>query len=112
MDKIYAAARAIATLLAIVAAFVAIPNINVAAVLVVLGIIAGLGYDAETTPRVLLATVALPIVAMALAHLPTVGTHLAAIATNLGLATAGIAATVIAVRLFSRIMADWAPKSA
>lgn len=112
MTMIYSAARTLATLLAIIAAFVAIPNIDVAAALVILGLIAGLGYDAETTPRVLLAAIALPIVAVALVHVPTVGTYLGVIATNLGLATAGIAATVIAMRLFSRIMADWAPKSA
>ncbi|MEQ1724886.1 MAG: hypothetical protein ABL882_03045 [Sphingopyxis sp.] len=112
MTKVYAAARALAVLLAIVAAFMAIPNVNVAALLVGLGLVAGLGTDAEATPRALLSTIALPVVAVALAHLPAVGTHLAAIATNLGLATAGIAATAVALRVFAMLMTDWGPKSA
>ena len=112
MTKVYAAAATLAVLLSIVAAFMVIPNINVAAVLVGLGIVAGLRSDAETTPRALLSTIALPVVAVALAHLPTVGAHLSAIATNLGLATAGIAATAVAMRVYERIMADWGPKSA
>ncbi|MBL0116531.1 MAG: hypothetical protein IPP45_14740 [Sphingomonadales bacterium] len=47
MDKVYAAARALALLLAIAAAFVAIPNLNVAAALVILGIITGIGASTD-----------------------------------------------------------------
>lgn len=112
MTKVYAAARALAVLLSIVAAFVVIPNVNVAAILVGLGLVAGLGTDAEATPRALLSTIALPVVALALANLPAVGTYLASIATNVGLATAGIAASAVAIRIYTMLMTDWAPKSA
>src|SRR5438270_13490939 len=97
--KIGGLARAIAIVLAIVAGFVALNMMNVPLVLVVLGLIAGL---AMTEDRLLLSTVTLiafPIIATALATIPTIGAQLAAACGNLQMAIAGPLPTPIALRL-------------
>jgi hypothetical protein len=99
-------ARLIATLLAIVAGFVAIPTLDVALALVVLGIIAGLGYAADQAGRLFLVVLVLPAVGAALATIPAIGGQLNAVALNVALAAAGIAATVIAMRLFNNSRED------
>lgn len=107
MVKVYAAARAIGTLLAIVAAFVAIPNVDVGAALVILGIVAGVALTAETGPRTLLAAVALPAVGTALANVPAIGEQLGMIASNFALYAGGSAATYVALAVFNRVKGDW-----
>jgi hypothetical protein len=102
--KIGGLARALAILLAIVAAFVALNMMNVPLVLVVLGLVAGL---ATTEDRLLLSTVtliALPIVGTALTHIPAIGAQLNAVALNLQMAMAGALATAIAMRLYHLTM--------
>src|SRR5690242_13750288 len=102
--KIGGLARALAILLAIVAAFVALNMMNVPLVLVVLGLVAGL---ATTEDRLLLSTVtliALPIVGSALTHIPAIGAQLNAVALNLQMAMAGALATAIAMRLYHLTM--------
>lgn len=99
-------ARLIATLLAIVAGFVAIPSLDVALVLVLLGIVAGLGYAADQAGRLFLVVLVLPAVGAALGTIPAIGTQLNAVALNIALAAAGVAATVIAMRLFSNSKED------
>jgi hypothetical protein len=101
MSKVTALAGLAALLLAVVAAFVAIPNLNVAAALVGLGIVAGLTYAEDRVMAVLLATLVYPLVAVALTNIPVVGEKLGAIAGNVGMVAAGVAATVLAMRLFS-----------
>jgi hypothetical protein len=109
MNRVYAVTRALGVLLAIVAAFVAIPNLNVAAALVILGIITGLGVAEENTQRLLIATLVLPVVAIALGNIPQIGEQLSAIASNLGTNVAGSAATAITMRIIALIKADWMP---
>jgi len=99
-------ARLIATLLAIVAGFVAIPSLDVALALVVLGLIAGLGYAADQAGRLFLVVLVLPAVGAALGTIPAVGAQLNAVALNVALAAAGVAATVIAMRLFDNSRED------
>ena len=102
--KIGGLARAVAIVLAVVAGFVALNMMNVPLVLVVLGLIAGL---ATAEDRLVLSTVtliALPIIGTALATIPSVGTQLAAVCTNLQLAIAGALATTIAIRLYHMTM--------
>ena len=102
--KIGGLARAIAIVLAIVAAFVALNMMNVPLVLVVLGLIAGL---AMTDDRIVLSTVtliALPIIGTALMQIPSVGAQLNAVALNLQMAIAGALATTIAIRLYHMTM--------
>jgi hypothetical protein len=101
MNKVTALAGLAALLLAVVAAFIAIPNLNVAAVLVVLGIVAGLSYTEERTIGVLVATLTYPLVAVALGNIPMAGEKLGAIAANVGLVAAGVAATVLTTRLIN-----------
>jgi hypothetical protein len=99
MNKVTALAGLAALLLAVVGAFVVIPNLNVAAVLVVLGIVAGLTYTEERMIAVLVATLTYPLVAVALGNIPMAGEKLGAIAANVGLVAAGVAATVLTMRL-------------
>ena len=102
--KIGGLARALAIVLAIVAAFVALNMMNVPLVLVVLGLIAGL---AMTDDRILVTTVtliALPIIGGALTNIPTIGAQLSAICVNLQMAMAGALATTIAIRLYHLTM--------
>jgi len=102
--KIGGLARAIAIVLAIVAAFVPLAGMNVPLALVALGIIAGLAMAED---RVLLATatvIALPIVGAALGNIPSVGAQLTAICGNLQLAMAGALATSIAMRMYHLAM--------
>lgn len=106
VDKVAGLARLIATLLAIVAGFIAIPNVNIGLVLVVLGIIAGLGYSGDQAVRLFLVVLVLPAVGTALATIPAVGAQLNAVALNIALAAAGVAATVIAMRLYNNSKED------
>ena len=106
VDKLAGAARLVATLLAIVAGFVAIPNFNVALVLVILGLIAGLKYRPESMIGLFLVVLVLPLVGRALGIVPGIGTQLTAVALNLEIAAAAIAATVIAMRLFTNSRDD------
>ena len=103
VDKIAGLARLIATLLAIVAGFVpaVFGNMNLPLVLVVLGLIAGLKYRPEGTVALLLVVLALPFIGTALANIPAIGAQLNAVALNIELAAASVAATVIAIRLFN-----------
>jgi hypothetical protein len=102
--KIGGLARALAILLAIIAAFVALNMMNVPLTLVILGLIAGL---AMADDRLVLSTVtliALPIVGTALATIPTIGAHLNSVALNIQMALAGSLATAIAIRLYHMVM--------
>ncbi|HVV28807.1 MAG TPA: hypothetical protein VHC40_12655, partial [Rhizomicrobium sp.] len=68
MDKIYAAARALAVILAIASAFVAIPSI--AAILLVLGGISAIGEDSERNSRTYLIAIVLLLGAHLLEAIP------------------------------------------
>lgn len=106
IGKIAGLARVLGIVLAIVAAFVTIPNLDVALVLVVLGLIAGLAYNEETAMRLFLVILVLPAVAIALNTIPAIGAQLGSVATNVALAAAGAAATVVALRLFNLARGD------
>jgi hypothetical protein len=112
-DKIGGLARLLATLLAIIAGFVAMPGVNISLVLVVLGLIAGIIYTGESMVRLFLVVLVLPLAGGALGQIPAIGTQLNAAALNLALAAAGMAATAIAMRLFDnskRDVAAWTSK--
>jgi hypothetical protein len=106
VKKIGGLARLIAVLLAIIAGFVALGNIDVALLLVVLGLIAGLAYDDDGAIRLFLVVLVLPMVGGALSNIPQIGGQLNDVALNIALAAAGAAATVIAIRLFNNAKAD------
>jgi len=113
LEKIGGLARLLATLLAIVAGFVALPaNINVPLILVVLGLIAGLRYKPEEAMSLFLVVLVLPLAGLALATIPEIGDKLNAVFNNIALAAASVAATVIAMRLYNNSRADlaaWMP---
>jgi len=102
--KIGGLARAVAIVLAIVAAFVPITMMNVPLALVVLGLIAGLAMAEDRLVLSTVTLIALPIIGTALATIPTVGAQLAAVCGNLQLAIAGALATCIAIRLYHMTM--------
>ena len=106
IGKISGLARALAVLLALVAGFVQLGMLDVALILVVLGLIAGLGYNAETVVRLFLTVLVLPMVGIALGHIPAIGPQLTAVAGNLALTAAASAATAIALRLFGLVRDD------
>ncbi len=99
-------ARALAIILSVVAAFVAIPNLDVALVLVILGLISGVIYADEMLSVLLLSILALPLVGSALGNVPAIGEQLGALANNVALSAAGAAATAIAIRLFNVVKGD------
>ncbi len=103
ISKVGGLARALAILLALVAAFVQIPGLNVALVLVVLGLIGGLAYGEDSALRLFLTVLVLSAIGGALGTIPGIGAQLAAFAGGVGLAAAGAAATVVATRLYGLV---------
>jgi hypothetical protein len=104
MNKIGGLARAIYIVLAIVAGFVAMGGLNIALILVVLGLIAGLSMPRERLVLAMVAVVALPIVGTALATIPAIGTQLSAVMGNLQMGIAGAAATGLAMLMYELVM--------
>jgi hypothetical protein len=101
MKKIAALFGLIGILLAVVAAFVAIPGISVPAALVILGVVAGIGYAEDRVQGLLLAVLVYPVVAIALHNVPAVGEQLGAIFGNIGVLAAGVAAAVLTARILN-----------
>src|SRR5437870_8979197 len=100
LNKVSGLARALYIVLAIAAAFVAMGGMDVALVLLVLGLVAGLTIPDDRVVLAAATVIALPIVGTALTHIPTVGAQLNAICGNLQIAIAGGVATAIAIRLY------------
>jgi hypothetical protein len=105
LTKIGGLARALYIILAIIAGFVALGGtMNVALVLLVLGLVAGISLPDDRMVLALAAIIALPIVGTALAQIPAIGAQLNAVALNLQMAMAGAAATAMAMRLYRLAM--------
>lgn len=104
LNKISGLARAIYIIFAIVGGFVAMDGINLALLLVVLGLIAGLSMPRERMVLAAVVIVALPIIGAALATIPAVGTQLNAVTANLQLGIAGALASAIAILLYELVM--------
>jgi hypothetical protein len=105
LEKLCAAARAIAVLIAIIAAFVAVPQ--TAVILLVLGGIAGICNAPEDNLRAYLVTVLLILGAKSLDVIPVAGAPLAMIFGNIGTAMLGYSIVAIAIRLAMRVKRDW-----
>ena len=80
LKKISGLARALYIVLAIIAGFVALGTMNVALVLVVLGLIAGIAMPRERLVLALAAVIALPLLGAALTNIPMIGAQLNAVA--------------------------------
>ena len=104
MNKRGGLARALYIVLAIVAGFVAMGGLNVALVLVVLGLISGISMPRDRLVLAMVAVVALPMIGTALSIIPTIGAQLAAVMTNLQAGVAGAAATATAMLLYELVM--------
>lgn len=104
LNKISGLARSLYIILAIAAGFVAMGGLNVALVLVVLGLIAGISMPRERMVLAAATVLALPIVGTALANIPTIGAQLSAVMTNLQLGVAGALASAFAIFLYELTM--------
>ena len=97
--KIGDLARTLYILLAVVAGFVALGRVDVALVLVALGLISGISMPADRVVLAIALVIAWPIIGAALAHIPAIGAQLNAVALNLQTAMAGAVATAVTIRL-------------
>jgi hypothetical protein len=79
---------------------VALNMIDVPLVLLVLGLVAGLALTDDRMVLNVALVIALPIIGAALAHIPTIGAQLNAVALNLQVAMAGGIATAVAIRMY------------
>ena len=104
LAKVSALSRALYILLAIVAGFVAMGGMNVALILVVLGLIAGISMEKENYVPAAATAIALPIIGAALGQIPSVGAQLTAICANLQLGVAGALASALAIALYHFVM--------
>lgn len=106
LNKLYALSRLLAVVVAIVAAFMAIPY--VAAILLVLGAIAGFGVAREDRTRLYVVTLLLVAASKFLEGIPgEVGTYLSAIFTGLGTAYVGASVVGLTHSLLLHIKEDW-----
>jgi hypothetical protein len=101
MNMVSGLARTLYIVLAIVAGFIALPMMNVALVLVVLGLVAGLTMPPERQVLATVTVIALPILGAALMNIPMVGEELAAVMGNLQMGIAGAVVTALAMRLYN-----------
>ena len=104
LNKLSGLARSLYIILAIVAGFVAMGGMNVALVLLVLGLIAGITLPRDRLVLAAVSVVALPVIGTALTNIPAIGAQLNAVTTNLALGICGAAATAIAMFLYDLVM--------
>lgn len=104
LTKISGLARALYIVLAIVTGFVALGAMDVALVLVVLGLIAGIAMTKENYVPAAATAIALPIIGAALGHIPAIGGQLSAVATNLQMGVAGALGSALALVLYKLVM--------
>ncbi len=104
LNKMSGLARTLYIVLAVVAGFVALGKMDVALVLVVLGLIAGISLPAERMVLAGVAILALPIIGAALSHIPTIGAQLNAVTANLQMGMCGSLASAMAIVLYGLAM--------
>ena len=95
-------ARTLYIVLAIVAGLVAMGTMmNVALVLLVLGLVAGITLPQERYVTAVVTVIALPILGAALGTIPTIGAQLTAVCGNLQVGMAGAVVTALVMRLYT-----------
>ena len=104
LNMISGLARTLYILLAIVAGFVALGTMNIALILVVLGLIAGITLPQERYVTAAVTIIALPILGAALTNIPSIGQQLSAVMGNLQLGMAGALVTAMLIRLYGLAM--------
>lgn len=100
LNMVSGLARTLYIVLAIVAGFVALGTMNVALVLVVLGLIAGLTLPVDRYVTAAATAIVLPILGAALGTIPAIGAQLTAVCGNLQLGIAGAVAMAMIMRLY------------
>jgi len=105
LKKVAGLARALGLILALVAAFVAIPA-PVPLILVVLGLVAGLAYNSDDIIRLALVAIALPVAGAAVGTIPQLGPQLSAALANAVLAVGGALATRLVLRFYELVVGD------
>jgi hypothetical protein len=100
LNMVSGLARTLYIILAIVAGFVALGTMNVALILVVLGLIAGITLPQDRYVIAGVTVIALPILGTALANIPAIGEQLAAVMSNLQMGMAGALVTAMLMRLY------------
>ena len=101
LEKLYALARLVAVVVAVAAAFVTIPY--VVAILLILGVIAGLGVEREDRLRLYAVAILLTVASKSLEGVPEVGVYLSSIFGGLGTAYVGASLVAIAIGLTESI---------
>ena len=104
LNKVSGLARSLYIVLAIVAGFVALGAMDVALILVVLGLIAGISLPMERLVLAAATIIALPIIGTALGHIPAIGAQLTAVTANLQLGMAGSFATAMVIALYGLVI--------
>lgn len=104
MQKIAGLSGALGIVLAVVAGVVPIPGLDVALVLLALGIIAGSAAPQDGAMRIYLAVLVLPAIAAGVGAIPAVGEHLGAMFGNLAVVVTGSAASLAARRAYEMVM--------
>jgi hypothetical protein len=99
---IYKIAALLGVVLAVVAAFVAVPYSGAA--LAILGAVVGWGVAAEVQVRVIVSAIALHLVANVFDTIPTVGPTLTSIISAIGSVVAGAAVLIILRNTYNRMM--------
>ena len=110
MTQVYAGARALAVLVAIVGAFVTFPY--TATLLIVLGAISVLGNKPEDNIRTYLVATVLLVGSKELAAVPSVGSYLATIFGGIGMAALGGSALAVLIAVYRMTMAAFGSKEA
>lgn len=105
MNKISAAARACAIIVAIASAFVSAPLIPT--VLLLFGGIAAIGNSAEKNSKNILMAILLILGAKTLQTIPFAGSYLATIFASLGTAFVGASIVAVTITLGYRLERDW-----
>jgi hypothetical protein len=104
LNKVSGLARSLYIVLAIVAGFVALGTMNIALVLVVLGLIAGFSLPIERMVLAAVTIIALPILGAALINIPMIGAQLAAVMGYLQIGMAGAFAMAMVIVLYGLVM--------
>jgi hypothetical protein len=104
LNKVSGLARSLYIVLAIVAGFVALGTMNIALVLVVLGLIAGLSLPMDRMVLAAVTIVVLPILGAALLNVPMIGAQLAAVMGYLQIGMAGAFAMAMVMVLYGLVM--------
>lgn len=102
LTKVTGLAGALATVLAIVTAFMPMEGMNVALALLALGMVAGISIADDMLIRIGVAALALPVAGAAMAAVPAVGTQLGAMLGGFGLVAAGAYGVAVTIRLVTR----------